>query len=92
MTDILLIQLPIPKLNYGMQTGNVPLGAGCLKMAADMPGVNIDILPEDICTYLGDDALIKELISRKPDIIGFTIYQSYSRKHTPPGLFSVALR
>jgi len=75
MIDVLLLQLPVPRLNYGVQTGNIPLGAGCLKLAAEMvPQVQVDILPESIASYLGDAALIDLLAKRKPDILGFTVY------------------
>ncbi len=75
MIDVLLLQLPVPRLNYGMQTGNIPLGAGCLKLAAGtVPQVQVDILPESIASYLGDAALIDIFAARKPDVVGFTVY------------------
>lgn len=75
MIDVLLLQLPIPQLNYGKQTGNVPLGAACLKQAAEgLPGIHVDIFPESVASYLGDAALIELILSRKPDILGFSVY------------------
>jgi radical SAM superfamily enzyme YgiQ (UPF0313 family) len=75
MTDVLLLQLPVPRFNYGVQTGNIPLGAACLKTAAEpAPQVRVDILPESIASYLGDAALLDILVARKPDIVGFTVY------------------
>jgi radical SAM superfamily enzyme YgiQ (UPF0313 family) len=75
MADVLLLQLPVPRLNYGVQTGNIPLGAACLKQAAEsLPQVRVDILPESIVSYLGDAALIDILTVLKPDIVGFTVY------------------
>ena len=75
MTDVLLLQLPVPRLNFGVQTGNIPLGAACLKMAAQPASqVRVDILPESIVSYLGDAALLDILVARKPDIVGFTVY------------------
>ncbi|MEE9495826.1 MAG: B12-binding domain-containing radical SAM protein [Desulfobacterales bacterium] len=75
MTHVLLLQLPVPRLNYGVQTGNIPLGAACLKQAARIvPEVQIDVLPESIASYLGDAALLEILLDRKPDIVGFTVY------------------
>ena len=72
---VLLLQLPVPRLNYGVQTGNIPLGAACLKQAAGiLPEVHVDILPESVASYLGDAALMEMLLGRKPDIVGFTIY------------------
>ncbi|MEE9495982.1 MAG: B12-binding domain-containing radical SAM protein [Desulfobacterales bacterium] len=72
---VLLLQLPVPRLNYGVQTGNIPLGAACLKQAAGiLPEVQVDILPESVASYLGDAALMEILLGRKPDVVGFTIY------------------
>ena len=75
MTDVLLIQLPIPRLNYGRRTGNIPLAAACLKQAADdIAGVRIEILPESVASFIGDNALIELITEARPDIIGFTAF------------------
>ena len=75
MIRALLLQLPIPQLNYGKQTGNIPLAAACLKQAAvDIPGTTVEIVPESIVSYLGDAALLHEILSREPDIVGFSVY------------------
>ena len=75
MTHVLLIQLPVPRLNYGVQTGNIPLGAAYLKQAAGiLPEAQVDILPQSIASYLGDAALIDILLARRPNIVGFTVY------------------
>ncbi|MFH1076073.1 MAG: B12-binding domain-containing radical SAM protein, partial [Pseudomonadota bacterium] len=75
MTYSLLVQLPIPKLNAGVRTGNIPLASAWLKLASsDMPGESVDILPESIASYLGDAALIRLIAKKRPDIAGFTIY------------------
>jgi len=75
MTRVLLVQLPIPRLNYGKKTGNIPLGAACLKQAAvGIPDVDIEILPESVASYLGDGALKDLILKKKPDIIGFTLF------------------
>jgi len=75
MFRVLLLQLPVPRLNYGVQTGNIPLGAACLKQAAGiLPEVQVDILPESVASYLGDAAIMEILLDRKPDIVGFTVY------------------
>jgi len=75
MHTVLLLQLPIPQLNYGRQTGNIPLGAACLKLAAAaVPGASIEILPESTVSYLADAPLLRLILSRRPDVIGFTVY------------------
>ncbi len=75
MTRALLLQLPIPQLNYGRQTGNIPLGAACLKQSVgDIPGAEVTILPESTVSYLGDQALLEQIQARQPDVVGFSIY------------------
>jgi radical SAM superfamily enzyme YgiQ (UPF0313 family) len=75
MTRVLLVQLPIPRQNFGRKTGNVPLGAACLKQAVrDLSGVAVDILPESIVSYLSDAALVEAIRDRRPDVLGFTVF------------------
>ncbi len=75
MSTVLLIQLPIPQLNYGRQTGNIPLAGACLKTAAEgIPGARVEMLPESVVSYLGDAALLDWILSRRPDVVGFTVY------------------
>lgn len=75
MPHVVLVQLPVPQLNFGRQTGNIPLGAACLKQAVPTgTGVKIDIIAQRLTTYLGDAALLNIIIHQKPDVIGFTTY------------------
>lgn len=75
MTTVLLVQLPIPRQNFGRKTGNVPLAAACLKQAAEgIRDVRVEILPESLASYLGDSALVDLLLSRKPDVVGFSVF------------------
>jgi len=70
-----LVQLPIPRQNFGRKTGNVPLGAACLKLAVgDLSGVTVDILPESVVSYLSDAALVETIRDRRPDVLGFTVF------------------
>lgn len=72
---VLLVQLPIPQHNFGRQTGNIPLAAACLKSAADrIVDARIEIMPESLASYIGDAAMVQWIISRKPDVVGFTVY------------------
>lgn len=98
-TRTLLIQLPIPQLNFARQTGNIPLGAACLKMAADNAGVGpVSLLPQRMATYLGDAALLDLILAKQPDIVGFGVYTwnldrslymaRQLKKHTGRALFS----
>lgn len=75
MRRALLVQLPIPQLNFGRQTGNVPLAAACLKQAAaGLRDVRVDVCPESLVTYSGDAALLDHLIACRADIVGFSVY------------------
>jgi hypothetical protein len=41
----ILIQRPVPKLTFGLNTGNIPLGPACLKQAAaGLPGCRVEML------------------------------------------------
>lgn len=75
MKKALLIQLPIPQINFGKQTGNIPLGPACLKMAsAGIPDWQVDILPESLASYLCDAALYSLILDKQPDVVGFSVY------------------
>jgi hypothetical protein len=72
---VLLIQLPVPKLNFGLRTGNIPLGAACLKQAVTgIPDLRVDILPGPLASHAGDKALIKAVTEYRPHILGFTVF------------------
>ena len=75
MTRVLLTQLPIPRQNFGRRTGNIPLGAACLKQAAQgLRGVAVEILPESEVSYLGDAALASRITAARPDVVGFSVF------------------
>ncbi|MFH2094002.1 MAG: radical SAM protein [Pseudomonadota bacterium] len=73
--NTLLIQLPIPQLNFGLKTGNIALGAACLKQAAaGLLDCHVDIVPENIASCASDNALIRYIAEQKPDVLGFTVF------------------
>ncbi|MFZ5569853.1 MAG: B12-binding domain-containing radical SAM protein [Thermodesulfobacteriota bacterium] len=75
MPLVLLLQLPIPQINYGLKTGNIPLAAACLKLAGGFSEADrIAIFPESRSAYLGDAALIREILAERPDTVGFTVF------------------
>ncbi len=75
MLQILLVQLPVPHINFGHKTGNIPFAASCLAHAAGkLPGISIDIMPQLSASYMGDAALLNNILERRPDIIGFSTY------------------
>lgn len=78
LPKVLLLQLPIPPPGPEPVRGNVPLAAGYLKLMTQSCGLdqhfNIEILPADAANQLGDQALVDEIISREPWLLGFTSY------------------
>ena len=75
MKKALLIQLPIPRLNLGMYTGNIPLAGACLKQAAqNVPGWQVDVLSETALSWAGDQAVVREICDANPDLVGFTVF------------------
>lgn len=75
MLRVLLLQLPIPQIYFGVRTGNVPLAAACLKLSLppDFPA-HVEILPESLTSYLGDRALIDHIWEFRPDVAGFSVF------------------
>jgi hypothetical protein len=75
MPHVLLIQLPIPQLVFGQKTANIPFAAACLhQAAARLPGVRMDIVPQQTASRMGDAALLELIVTLRPEIIGFTTY------------------
>lgn len=71
----LLIQLPVPKLNLGVKTMNIPLGGACLRQAGGgVPGWRLDLVPEEVASHAGDAALIRWILGEAPDVLGFTVF------------------
>lgn len=75
---ILLIQLPIPQPGMEPAEGNVPLGAGYLKLLARLRGLEetyeIEILAARDANRLSDRGLAAEILARDPWLIGWTCY------------------
>jgi len=75
MKKALLIQLPIPRLNLGLYTGNIPLAGACLKQAAgEVPGWQVQLLSETALSWAGDQAIVRDICDRRPDLVGFTVF------------------
>lgn len=71
----LLIQLPIPRLNLGLYRGNIPMARACLKQAAqDLPGWQVYLLPETAFSWSRDQAIVRDICDRNPDLVGFTVF------------------
>lgn len=72
--NIILTQLPHPSC----VDRNVPLAAGYLKASAYIHSllekVDIEILDPIVSDYSGCQRLINTIISKKPDVLGFSLY------------------
>lgn len=77
MHTVRLAQLPIPQPAKGSATGNVPLAAGCLAVAArdaGLTGVRVETVPVELTDDLGDTLLARELAAGEPDVLGLSLY------------------
>jgi radical SAM superfamily enzyme YgiQ (UPF0313 family) len=74
MLSVLMLQLPVPN-NPG---ANIPLAAGYLKAWAHEQGllerVAIEIMPRAIADRAGDALLVGEIVRRRPDVLGISLY------------------
>jgi len=73
-----LVQLPVPPPAALAATGNVPLAAGCLGVAAQVhglgPRLDLEVVEPAITDSLGD-GLLADLIARdEPEFVGFSLY------------------
>lgn len=75
---VLLLQLPIPPPGMVSVCGNVPLAAGYLHLFARRRGLEeryrIEILSPQLVNSLGDQGLAREILRRRPWMVGFTCY------------------
>lgn len=71
---VLLFQLPVPN----NPTLNAPLALGYLKAYAHAQGlldhVEIEILPRVLADHAGDALLVEEIVARRPDVLGISLY------------------
>ncbi len=70
---VLLVQLPVPN----NRLSNLPLALGYLKASADaahIPGLEVEILDREVQDRGGDAFLLDAILSRDPDLVGFSLY------------------
>jgi len=74
MPHTLLLQLPVPRHQFGAKSGNIPLGPACLKLAAEAhTDACVEIFPETLATHGGDAVILEEICQKRPDILGLTL-------------------
>jgi radical SAM superfamily enzyme YgiQ (UPF0313 family) len=73
-----LVQLPVPPPAALASTGNVPLAAGCLGVAARVHGLDrrleIDVVGPAATDVLGDTLLADHIARDEPEFVGFSLY------------------
>jgi hypothetical protein len=73
-----LVQLPVPPPAAYVATGNVPLAAGCLGVAARMhrlgDALALDVLPSVATDVLGDTCLADRVARDEPEFLGLSLY------------------
>ena len=78
MHKLRLVQLPVPPPAALAATGNVPLAAGCLGVAARVHGLGsrleIDVVPPAETDSLGDTRLADRIARDEPEFVGFSLY------------------
>ncbi|HEY6911963.1 MAG TPA: radical SAM protein [Myxococcales bacterium] len=78
MKKLRLVQLPVPPPAALAATGNVPLAAGCLGVAARVHGlekdVAIEVVEPAVTDALGDSLLADHIARDEPDFVGFSLY------------------
>lgn len=75
---VVLIQLPSPRFDPDREWNNVPLAAGYLKALAHRVGLlehlDIEILEKRDMDYAGDARLTDLVVSKSPNLVGFSVY------------------
>ena len=79
MPRIRLLQLPIPPPAALAATGNVPLAAGVLKVAAEVHGLTdrgleIEVMPPELTDTYGDRKLADHIAEGQPEFVGLSLY------------------
>jgi hypothetical protein len=73
-----LVQLPVPQPAVYSATGNVPLAAGCLAVAARRQGlldhVALDVVDPSVTDTLGDTLLADHVARGEPEFVGLSLY------------------
>ena len=78
MKRLRLVQLPVPPPAALAATGNVPLAAGCLGVAARVHGLDqrlkIEVVSPGITDAYGDTRLAELIAKDEPEFLGLSLY------------------
>ncbi|MBS1154071.1 MAG: hypothetical protein H6Q89_5769, partial [Myxococcaceae bacterium] len=78
MKRLRLVQLPVPPPAALAATGNVPLAAGCLAVAARVHGLDqrlqLEVIAPEITDAYGDTRLAELIAQGEPEFLGLSLY------------------
>lgn len=79
VSHLRLIQLPVPPPAAFADTGNVPLAAGSLAVAAEVHGLtanglDVEVVSPDLTDALGDHLLADYAARDEPEFVGLSLY------------------
>lgn len=78
MKRLRLVQLPVPPPAALAATGNVPLAAGCLGVAARVHGLDrrlkIEVIAPSVTDAYGDTRLAELIAKDEPEFLGLSLY------------------
>ncbi len=76
MARLRLVQLPVPPPAALAGTGNVPLAAGCLAVAARVHALpmSVEVTAPDVTDRLGDVQLAEHVAADAPEYVGLSLY------------------
>lgn len=72
----MLVQLPVLSADLAYPAEHVPLGAASVGAYAflHLPGLDLKLLPRDLCTWGGDEAIVNEILLEDPGVVAFSCY------------------
>lgn len=78
MKSLRMVQLPVPQPASFAATGNVPLAAGALAVAARVHrldrDLSIEVVQPEVTDQLGDTALADRVADGQPEFVGLSLY------------------
>src|SRR5689334_15820911 len=74
--EVVLAQLPVPQPAAFAPSGNVPLAAGALAVAAQAAGTDarVEVVLPEQTDALGDTLLADAIAQREPAVVGLSLY------------------
>lgn len=74
MKRVILLQLPIQGYDFFFSHENIPLAPAYLHAIAFELGIEAEILPDPLMSYGSDQAILRYILKRQPDLVGMSCY------------------